>query len=65
MICDICKKEKGNEIRLGVCWPCAEAETIIHDGLDMHDWGPHNDKTPARTPMEKLKFLIKKGWHIN
>lgn len=20
---------------------------------------------PARTPLEKLKFLIKKGWHIN
>ena len=64
MKCSICKTEVGiNGIRLGVCWNCAEAESIIAEGLDMHDQSLHGNK-PAKTPMEKVQLLLARGWHF-
>lgn len=54
--CNICGKP--DETRLGACWKCAEAESIIFEGKDMYDEGN------AETAMEKLRMLIKKGWHV-
>lgn len=67
MECKICKKEA--ETRYGVCFNCAEAESIIGTGVDMYDGGIMVDrgskaKKPAETAMEKLKLLIEKGWHL-
>ena len=59
--CNVCGEEK--DTRLGACFDCAEAEEIIHSGFDMYDKGPDGDEEiPALTAMEKLKFLIQKGW---
>ena len=33
MVCKICNKQ--NDLRFGVCFQCAEAESIIGEGLDM------------------------------
>lgn len=33
MKCEWCQNERN--LRLGVCWSCAEAESIIGDGLGM------------------------------
>lgn len=62
MICNIC----GNtgELRESTCWDCATAESIIHEGTDMYDKGPAGDSNGAETAMDKLKYLIKKGWVI-
>jgi len=64
MKCLVCNKNVGgNDVRMGVCWDCAEAEEIIANGVDMYDKGPDGDvKKPASTSMDKLRFLIKKGW---
>ena len=53
--CKVCGRNV--ETRLGTCWACAEAESIINEGKDMYDKGS------AKTAMEKLKMLIEKGWH--
>lgn len=55
--CEICGKD--NETRLGACWNCAEAESIISDGTDMYEKGT------AKTAMDKLRMLIKYGWENN
>ena len=63
MICTICGNESGpNNIRLGVCWDCGEAESIIDEGLDMYDKGLGPDEKSAATAMQKLRMLINKGW---
>jgi len=61
MECIICKKEK--ELRMQVCFACADAESIIAEGLDMWDKGKNGINKPCKTPMDKLEFLIQKGWH--
>lgn len=61
MTCEICGNKA--ETRLGACWKCAEAESIIAEGLDMRDKGlGGKNGIPAKTAMEKLKLLIQKGW---
>lgn len=62
--CKICRRDIGsNGLRFGACWECAEAESIIDEGLDMSDFGPKKVKgNAAKTALEKLEFLIKKGW---
>ena len=60
MECSICKKNK--DLRLGVCFVCADAESIIKEGLDMWDKGIDGEEVPAKTSMNKLKLLIQKGW---
>ena len=33
--CQCCKREK--DLRFGFCFDCAEAESIIEEGVDMYD----------------------------
>lgn len=58
MECKVCGY-KG-ELRFGVCWYCAEAESIIADGTDMNDNGIGD--RPARTSLEKVKLLLAHSW---
>lgn len=60
MACAICGGEKST--RLGVCWDCATAESIIEDGTDMYENGPDGSSKSAVTAMDKVKFLINKNW---
>jgi hypothetical protein len=62
MNCKICKKEK--DLRMLVCFDCAEAESIIYEGLDMFDKGKNGTQEAAKTSMEKLELLIQKGWQF-
>lgn len=61
MECKICKQNK--ELRMGVCFDCADAETIIAEGLDMWDKGIDGKEEPAKTALEKVQLLLQKGWH--
>lgn len=56
MKCTVCGKNA--DISLGICFNCAEAESIIGEGKDIVNEGD------AKTPMDKLKMLIQKGWQI-
>jgi hypothetical protein len=67
--CKIC--DTLDDLREGACWVCAEAESIIAEGVDMYDKGLDSDNQdsfrgnkgyPARTSMEKLELLRQKGW---
>lgn len=60
MTCKICNKDK--ELRMGTCFDCAEAESILFGGTDMHDKGLNGSNKPAKSSLEKLKLLIEKGW---
>ncbi len=60
MNCQCCGKDR--DLRMGHCFACVEAESIINDGVDMFDKGINGKDKPAKTAMEKLKFLISKGW---
>lgn len=72
MECKICGRNK--DLRLEICFDCADAESIIFEGTDMWDKGVGSDNKstfkgergiPAKTAMEKLRLLIEKGWIIN
>ena len=66
--CKVCGYAvNDNVLRLNTCWECAEAESIISEGLDMFDCGMVGlkNKDKAETSMDKLKFLIKKGWRFH
>lgn len=64
MTCTICNQER--QCRSGVCFDCAEAESIIQEGVDMYNDGPdHLNRRPALKSMDRLKFLIQKGWNIS
>lgn len=52
--CECCGQE--DDLRMGYCFDCAEAESIIVNGSDMYDKGN------AKTTFEKIKMLIEKGW---
>jgi len=52
--CQSCERE--DDIRVGHCFDCVEAESIITEGKDMRDNGN------VKTSLEKLKMLIEKGW---
>lgn len=60
MECKICSHNK--ELRMEVCFDCAEAEAIISEGLDMYDKGRNETNDPEKTVIGKLQFLIEKGW---
>jgi hypothetical protein len=52
--CKCCKREQ--DLRMGYCFDCAEAQSILIEGKDMYDKGN------AKTSFEKLEMLIEKGW---
>lgn len=60
MNCKCCNKKK--ELRLGVCFDCANAESIIGTGSDMYDVGVDGTDKPAKSALLKLQMLIKSGW---
>lgn len=60
MKCSICNKDR--ELRMGYCWFCAEAQSIIADGKDMREQGNGGKCIPANQADERLKMLIAKGW---
>ena len=54
--CKCCKREK--ELRMGYCFDCVEAESIIQEGLDMYD----NEiplKEGLSLGMSKLQHILK------
>ncbi len=58
--CQICGKDcSSNVVRLGVCWDCANFESIISEGVDINDKGLQKDgkNTPAITVREKMLLL--------
>lgn len=61
-ICKCCERDvSGNDTRFGICWDCAEAESIIADGTDMYD--RKNEKCKGLEDhsihMSKLKVILK------
>lgn len=69
MSCIICGRKK--ELRFGVCWDCATAQSIIIDGVDHYNKGLDSDNVnsfkgdkgyPAKTSLAKIHLLIQKGW---
>jgi ribosome-binding protein aMBF1 (putative translation factor) len=59
MKCEICGTIVGlNGCRMGVCFDCAEAESVIADGTDMRD------NKVAETPKEKLKYILSRAGRL-
>ena len=54
--CQCCKREE--ELRLGFCWDCANAESIIEEGLDMYD-KEITKQEGMSTSMSKLQYILK------
>ena len=52
--CQCCKREK--ELRFGFCFDCANAESIIEEGVDMYD-----EEIPKQEGMSKS---MSKVYHI-
>ena len=60
MKCKTCNLEK--ELRMEICFNCAEAESIIATGLDMYDRGLNRSNIPAFAAIDKVKLLVQSGW---
>ena len=58
--CKCCSREK--ELRLGYCFDCVEAESIITEGLDMYD-REIPIKEGLSQGMSKLQYILKKYTH--
>ena len=54
--CQCCKREE--DLRLGFCWDCANAESIIKEGLDMYD-KEITKQEGMSTSMSKLQHILK------
>ena len=56
MKCKCCNREK--DLRLGVCFDCADAESIVVEGVDMWD-----NEVPAQnglsTGLSKVQHILK------
>jgi hypothetical protein len=55
--CKCC--ERNLDLRLGYCFDCANAESVIVEGVDMYD----NEITKEEglsIPMSKVKWILKK-----
>lgn len=58
--CEICGRDIApNNRRLGVCWDCANFESILDEGVNMDDVGlkKDNEVVPAKTAREKMLLL--------
>lgn len=49
--CECC--ERTRDLRLGHCFDCAEAESVIQDGTDM------SDIKVAESSLDKLKVILR------
>lgn len=56
-ICKCC--EKPTDLRLGICFDCAECESVISDGTDMYD-NKIEEHDGLSSYMNKLKYILKK-----
>jgi hypothetical protein len=57
MGCKVCKRKL--ELRLGVCFDCAGFESLIDEGLDMHD-NPVKREIQGSDSLNILYQIIKK-----
>lgn len=55
--CKCCEREM--ELRLGFCFDCVEAESIILDGVDMYDKEIPKEQGMSKT-MSDLRHILKK-----
>ena len=55
--CKCCEKNK--ELRFGFCIDCANAETVIIEGVDMYENRITKEKDMSMA-MSKYKYLLKK-----
>ena len=55
MICKCCKREQ--DLRFGFCFDCAEAESIIEDGIDMYN-NEIQKVEGLSTSMSKVKYIL-------
>lgn len=60
--CAACGRDE--DLRMGHCFDCAEAESIIAEGTDMweKDINGVENGDGSKRAMLKLHYLIKKGW---
>ena len=56
MICKCCNKKR--DLRIGFCFDCANAESIIAEGMDMWDT-PIEKKDGMSMSMSKLQEILK------
>lgn len=57
MKCKCCEKE--SELRMGICFDCADAESVIKDGVDMFD-APITKLDGYSESMSKLRYILEK-----
>ena len=60
--CKCCEREI--ELRLGYCFDCANAESVILDGTDMYDREIEREQGMPMS-MSKVKWILKKFNLIN
>lgn len=58
--CSVCGR-RTQDTNDSVCESCLNAESIIVDGLDIHNQGL-DGPDPVDTALGKVKLLIKNGW---
>jgi len=56
-VCSCC--EKNSELRMGVCFDCAECESVIGTGLDMREKDIPKLEGFSSS-MARLKYVLKK-----
>jgi hypothetical protein len=55
--CKCCEREK--ELRFGFCFDCANAESVIAEGVDMYDNEITKEEGMSMS-ISKLKYILKK-----
>jgi hypothetical protein len=54
--CDCCKREQ--DLRFGICFDCAAAESVIMDGTDMYD-KPIERQEGLSTALSKVQYILR------
>jgi hypothetical protein len=62
MKCKCCKREK--ELRFGVCFDCADAESVIVEGVNMRD-NEIPKKEDLSTGLSKVQYILSKFGILN
>jgi hypothetical protein len=55
--CKCCGRTQ--DLRLGVCFDCADAESVIAEGTDMYDNEVHKQEGMS-TALSRLQYILKK-----
>lgn len=58
--CVMCGRTQ--DLRMGWCFDCAEAQSIIGNGIDMDDRGNGGIELPVKEANQRLRLLFEKGW---